>query len=83
MPIYLIQVLEEAGFINVEAEDRTDLFVESLKKELVKTEAIKEQFIDEFSQEDYDAIVNGWRDKVHRTSQGDQRWGFFYAEKPQ
>ncbi|KAK3086427.1 hypothetical protein FSP39_018332 [Pinctada imbricata] len=76
------EVLEEAGFVNVRADDRTDLFVESLKKEIRNTEKIKDEFIQEFCQEDYDYIINGWKDKIQRTGKGDQRWGLFYAEKP-
>ncbi|KAJ8302833.1 hypothetical protein KUTeg_019229 [Tegillarca granosa] len=76
------KVLEEAGFTNVKAEDRTDLFVKSLEKELERAETIKDEFLQEFSQEDYDYIVNGWKDKIVRTGEGDQRWGCFYAEKP-
>lgn len=76
------KVLEKAGFVNVKADDRTDLFVESLEKELVRTETIKDDFVKEFSQKDYDDIVGGWKDKLVRTATGDQRWGVFYAEKP-
>lgn len=75
------KVLEKAGFGNVKADDRTDLFVESLEKELVRTETIKDDFVKEFSQKDYDDIVGGWKDKLVRTAAGDQRWGVFYAEK--
>lgn len=39
-------------------------------------------FFQEFSREDYDDIVGGWKDKLVRTAAGDQRWGVFYAEKP-
>lgn len=39
------QVLEKAGFTNVQADDRTDLFVESLESEFKKTEEMKEEFI--------------------------------------
>ena len=35
----------------------------------------------EFSREDYDAIVDGWKDKLERCAAGDQRWGLFTAEK--
>ena len=38
--------------------------------------------LQEFSESDYDAIVDGWKDKQVRCGQGDQRWGLFYAEKP-
>jgi phosphoethanolamine N-methyltransferase len=30
---------------------------------------------------DYDYLVNGWKDKLVRCDEGDQRWGLFYAEK--
>lgn len=35
----------------------------------------------EFSDEDYLAIVNGWKEKLARSKSGDQRWGLFYATK--
>lgn len=35
----------------------------------------------EFSEEDYLAIVNGWREKLGRSNSGDQRWGLFYATR--
>ena len=41
----LTQVLEDAGFVNVLAEDRTDQFVAVLQKELNRTQAIKDEFI--------------------------------------
>ena len=38
-------MLESAGFSKVQADDRTDLFVHSLKSELVRTENMKEAFV--------------------------------------
>lgn len=76
------KVLEDVGFTQVKADDSTDLFVESLKKELVKFETIKDDFVKEFSLEDYEYLVQGWNDKLVRTSQGDQRWGVIYGVKP-
>ncbi|XP_019944292.2 phosphoethanolamine methyltransferase isoform X1 [Paralichthys olivaceus] len=73
--------IEEAGFCNVQAEDRTDQFIQVIKTELQRAEAIKSEFIEEFSEEDYFAIVNGWREKLERSNSGDQRWGLFYATK--
>lgn len=35
----------------------------------------------EFSEEDYLAIVNGWREKLGRSKTGDQRWGLCHASK--
>lgn len=37
--------------------------------------------LQEFSEEDYLAIVNGWKEKLARSRSGDQRWGLFYATK--
>ncbi|CAB1455075.1 unnamed protein product [Pleuronectes platessa] len=75
------KIIEEAGFCSVRAEDRTDQFVRVIKTELQRAEAIKDEFIEEFSEEDYIAIVNGWREKLERSNTGDQRWGLFYATK--
>ncbi|XP_066574847.1 phosphoethanolamine methyltransferase isoform X2 [Amia ocellicauda] len=76
------QFLEEAGFGPVRAEDRTAQFIDVIKTELNRAEGMRQEFIEEFSQEDYDAIVNGWRQKLERCEFGDQRWGLFYAERP-
>lgn len=40
-----LQFLEEAGFCNVRAEDRTAQFIEVIEAELKRAEAIKEEFI--------------------------------------
>ncbi|KAG7230393.1 hypothetical protein INR49_024499 [Caranx melampygus] len=71
--------IQEAGFGNVQANDRTAQFIEVIKTELQRAESIKDEFIEEFSEEDYLAIVNGWREKLERSHSGDQRWGLFHA----
>ncbi|XP_036403617.1 phosphoethanolamine methyltransferase [Megalops cyprinoides] len=73
--------LEQAGFTRVRAEDRTSQFTHVIKTELQRAEAMREAFIEEFSEEDYSAIINGWREKLQRCEKGDQRWGLFYAER--
>ena len=40
-----MQVLEDVGFVNVIAEDRTDQFIDVLQKELNRTMAIKDDFV--------------------------------------
>ncbi|EEE55232.1 hypothetical protein OsJ_03109 [Oryza sativa Japonica Group] len=75
------QMLENAGFHDVIAEDRTDQFLDVLERELAKVEKNKNEFVSDFSQEDYDAIVNGWKAKLQRSSAGEQRWGLFIATK--
>ncbi|KAM9740956.1 phosphoethanolamine methyltransferase isoform 2-T2 [Menidia menidia] len=73
--------IQEAGFSNVRAEDRTAQFIQVIQTELQRAEAIKEEFIQEFSEEDYLAIVNGWKEKLERSNSGDQRWGLFHATR--
>ncbi|MBA0593754.1 hypothetical protein Gorai_010686 [Gossypium raimondii] len=75
------QMLTDAGFDQVIAEDRTDQFIQVLQRELDKVEKDKDTFITDFSQEDYDDIVGGWKAKLIRTRSGEQRWGLFIANK--
>ncbi|XP_038878463.1 phosphomethylethanolamine N-methyltransferase-like isoform X2 [Benincasa hispida] len=75
------QMLEEAGFSNVVAEDRTDQFISVLQRELNTVEKEKEAFIHDFSEEDYNDIVGGWKAKLNRCWCGEQKWGLFIAHK--
>ncbi|XP_075044778.1 uncharacterized protein LOC142104163 isoform X2 [Mixophyes fleayi] len=77
------QFLQKVGFVKVQAQDRTEQFVNFLNMELTRTQEIKQEFLESFSEEDYNYIIDGWKEKLHRCSLGDQRWGLFYAEKPQ
>jgi len=75
-------LLEKAGFTDVQAIDSTDKFIQILRTEVNRFQKKKEDFLKEFSVEDYDAIANGWNDKVVRSSSGDQAWGLFLGKKP-
>ena len=66
---------------------RTDLllslqFQESLQREVKQGQDMKGTFLEQFSQEDFDAIISGWNDKLKRVADGEQRWGLFQAVKP-
>lgn len=75
------KVIEKVGFTNVSAIDKTSQFIEVLKRELEKFNGIKDEFAQEFSQADYDAILSGWSNKVVRCNKGDQKWGLFIGYK--
>lgn len=75
------QMLRDAGFDDVIAEDRTDQFNQVLQRELDAIEKQKNEFIHDFSEEDYNDIVGGWKAKLVRSSSGEQRWGLFIAKK--
>ena len=81
-PIKYGNVLEATGFENVVVEDRTHQFISILKTELNTTEKTQDAFVKETSQEDYNDIISGWSSKIERCAAGDQRWGFFLAQKP-
>ncbi|RLN71560.1 hypothetical protein BBJ28_00020808 [Nothophytophthora sp. Chile5] len=74
-------VLEAVGFTSVVAEDRTQHFVEVLKEELERTLANKDEFVKETCEEDFQYIVDGWKAKIVRCGEGDQKWGLFYGKK--
>ena len=57
-------------------------FEESLQREVKQAQDMKGAFLEQFSQEDFDAIVSGWNDKLKRVADGEQRWGLFQAMKP-
>lgn len=76
------KLLEGAGYSDVEAIDVTDYLVERCEDELKRIKLIEQEFVEEFSREDYDYLVAGWKSKMARCQQGDQRWGLFIAKKP-
>ncbi|XP_020779173.1 phosphoethanolamine methyltransferase isoform X2 [Boleophthalmus pectinirostris] len=80
-PVEYGKFIEKAGFSEVWAEDRTSQFIQVIEEELQKAKKLKDEFIQEFSVEDYYAIINGWQEKLERSKSGDQRWGLFLAKR--
>eukprot|EP00210_Caulerpa_lentillifera_P006192 g5916.t1 len=77
------KMFSDAGFIQVTAEDATDsVFVPSLIRELERAEEKKQEILQEFSEADYESLVTGWKEKIARAKDGEQRWGIFTAKKP-
>jgi len=74
------QLLNTVGFSNVRCEDHTSQFVNILREELAEFSR-DETFLKEFSQVDFDAIVDGWNAKIRHCLGGDQKWGLFTASK--
>ncbi|GJN15117.1 hypothetical protein PR202_gb02008 [Eleusine coracana subsp. coracana] len=77
---------EFAAYIKQRGYDLHDVkaygkFLRVLARELTEVEKNKDAFLADFSQEDYDAIVDGWNAKLKRSSVGEQRWGLFIATK--
>ncbi|OIW10134.1 hypothetical protein TanjilG_21971 [Lupinus angustifolius] len=75
------QMLENAGFNDVIAEDQTDLFVKTLEQELNRLETNKDDFIEDLGEEEYNETIKRWKAKQIRGASREQLWGLFFAEK--
>lgn len=75
------KMFTDVGFKSVQATNVTDMFVECLNSELKKMDTIKDEFVREFSLDDFNYLIDGWKAKLVRCSQGHQQWGRFLCEK--
>lgn len=72
---YAAQVAS-AGFVDVEALDRTDEFIAIHEREL---EALGEARLPEGKRRE---LAAGWQAKIDRARRGEQRWALFRARRP-
>jgi len=80
------KIIENAGFINVQANDETNYWRSLLNNELDKCSEgheVRKEILTEFTEQDLNALMDGWRAKVKRVDAGYQKWGAFYAMKPE
>ena len=75
------RLLSQAGFGDVEACDVTDYFLDVSTAELANYQSIRDQVLEDFSEQDFNHVVNGWEEKIARAKAGDQAWGMFRAKK--
>jgi len=68
-------LLELSGFTNIYVEDRTDLFLKTLKQELnnLKSAALKKR--------EKTSLRQLWQHKIKRAERGELGWGWFYCVK--
>ena len=74
-------LLEKSGLKIIQGYDNTKRFVIALETELKHLISIKEEFLQNFTQHDYEDLIQGWEKKIARSQQGSQKWGYFYAKK--
>ena len=74
-------LLEKSGLKIIQGYDNTKRFVVALEAELQHLISIKEEFLQNFTQHDYEDLIQGWEKKITRAKQGYQKWGCFYAKK--
>ena len=73
--------MEQAGFGNVVAMDKTASCAEITKTELARYEQNKAEVLRKFSEGDYNVICQSWRGKIDKYNNGDLAWGYFKAQK--
>jgi len=75
--------VRKAGFDNdkVQAIDNRETFMSILAAELSKFQAEKKQFIEEFSEKDYNDLEQGWKDKLKYCADQDMTWAIMFARK--
>lgn len=78
-----VRLLEEAGFVDVVGEDWTmQFFAPALDKQVKEIESQKEEYLKEFSEADFDEMVNNWKTRVERFIRREQLSAWFCAKKP-
>ncbi|WP_435010873.1 methyltransferase domain-containing protein [Tundrisphaera lichenicola] len=75
------KLLEGAGYVDVEVEDATDRFVEILERELALLASNRQDFLNSFSEEDLNYLVDRWKMKVGFCQAGDMKWGIYRAAR--
>ena len=75
--------LNEAGFKNIQINDRNSWYLELAKKELSDLKTVYREKLNQIlGVEDTELTIQTWTKMVEVIEQGEHRPGHFYAEKP-
>ena len=75
------RLLEGAGFVDVEVEDATARFVEIMRTEAAHLAADRAGFLEVFSEDDLNYLIDRWAMKEQFCAAGDMKWGIYRAFK--
>ena len=75
------RLLEAAGFVDVVVDDATERFVEILESEADRLATRRGEFLESFSEDDLNYLVERWAMKVRLCKAGDMKWGNYLASK--
>uniref|UniRef100_A0A1I7X0X5 phosphoethanolamine N-methyltransferase n=1 Tax=Heterorhabditis bacteriophora TaxID=37862 RepID=A0A1I7X0X5_HETBA len=78
----VVSIAHKVGFSNIVTENMTGRFKEILDEERSRVENNKEEFLQKFSQKEYDSLVNGWNSKLQYIADDNHNWNLFLTEKP-
>ena len=74
--------IRQAGFEQVIIQDQTDYLISILQDQLHKLDSRKQEFVNTFSEEDFEYLRSRWQLKLDCCQDGDMRWGWFSARRP-
>ncbi|CRH01662.1 phosphoethanolamine N-methyltransferase, putative [Plasmodium relictum] len=74
-------LLISSKFKNVISKDISDFWLELLETEVKKLEDKKDEFLKQFSTEEYNTLRDGWTRKIKDSKKKIQMWGYFKAVK--
>jgi len=75
--------IRQAGFEEIAIQDQTKYLVSILEDQLHKLDSRKDEFVNNFSQEDYEYVRSRWQMKLDCCKDGDMKWGWFSARRPE
>ena len=75
------RMLEKIGFEDIEAKNNNMYFRKVLRSGTKRLKDIKNDFLDEYSEEDYNHVTKNIIDQMENVDRGDLIWGHFIAKK--
>ena len=74
--------IRQAGFDHVAIDDQTPYLIQILQEQIQKLDGRKEEFVQDFSDQDYTYLRSRWQLKLDCCLDGDMKWGWFSARRP-
>jgi phosphoethanolamine N-methyltransferase len=75
------QLLAQAGITDVQSEDWTPLFIETLRQEQQNIQEKRTTFLQDFTENDLNYLLQRWEQKIHFCQNGDMRVGLWYGKR--
>lgn len=77
------QIISQAGFREVNVEDKSELLSRLLHEQLDKLQSNSQEFRHRFSVEDFEYLKGRWQLKLDCCQKGDMKWAWVLARKPE
>ena len=75
------KLLEKVGFEDIEAKNNNMVFRKIVRAGSKRLKEIKQEILDEYSEEDYSYLSKTLSDQMDNVDRGDLIWGHFVARK--